>query len=276
MREYDTYKAVYCGLCHQLGHTFGPLARFTLSYDFTFLAMLAMAVTEEKPAFDKCACFINPLKKSMTLCDCPSLLYSADAAIIMFYYKMLDNQADQRGLKKWGARLALIFLSKPHQQAAKRFPHLEEALATASSAQTQLEQEHCNQIDRACEPTAQALSKICEQLTQDTNNRRVLNRFGYLLGRYIYLCDALDDLEEDQKSGNYNPFLQAAEMAGEPNLQQCRQQAMDTLYMTIGEIGKTYSLLALTNFEPILSNVVYLGLKHTVSLIINKRSDQND
>lgn len=35
--EFDTYKAIYCGLCKQLGRAFGPFARMTLSYDFAFL-----------------------------------------------------------------------------------------------------------------------------------------------------------------------------------------------------------------------------------------------
>ena len=34
------YQAAYCGLCHTLGRRCGVLARFTLNYDFTLLAML--------------------------------------------------------------------------------------------------------------------------------------------------------------------------------------------------------------------------------------------
>lgn len=29
---------------------------------------------------------------------------------------------------------------------------------------------------------------------------------GYNLGRWIYLMDAADDLEEDREKNNYNPF----------------------------------------------------------------------
>lgn len=40
MAEYEHYQGIYCSLCRQLGKRYGPLARLTLSYDFTFLAMV--------------------------------------------------------------------------------------------------------------------------------------------------------------------------------------------------------------------------------------------
>ena len=60
VRELETYKAVYCGLCGQLGEAFGPAARLTLSYDFVFLAMLHYAVTPDaRPVFERRWCFVN-------------------------------------------------------------------------------------------------------------------------------------------------------------------------------------------------------------------------
>ena len=61
--EYETYKSIYCGLCQQLGREYTPLARMTLSFDFTFLAALNMALAEGKPVYTKRKCPANPLKK---------------------------------------------------------------------------------------------------------------------------------------------------------------------------------------------------------------------
>ena len=52
LREYEAYKAVYCGLCGQLGRSFGPVARMTLSYDFAFLAMLHYAAGDQAPVIE--------------------------------------------------------------------------------------------------------------------------------------------------------------------------------------------------------------------------------
>lgn len=39
----DAYQSAYCGLCHALGKRHGLLARMTLQYDFTFLAIVLSA-----------------------------------------------------------------------------------------------------------------------------------------------------------------------------------------------------------------------------------------
>ena len=44
IKDYEMYKAVYCTLCRKLGRKYGILSRLTLSYDFTFLALLNMSL----------------------------------------------------------------------------------------------------------------------------------------------------------------------------------------------------------------------------------------
>ena len=34
----------------------------------------------------------------------------------------------------------------------------------------------------------------------------LFGRMGFYFGKFIYLLDAYDDVEEDVKKGNYNPF----------------------------------------------------------------------
>ena len=79
---------IYCGLCKQLSHSYGPFARLTLSYDFTFLALLDMALKDESPQFKTENCLYNPLKKKPCCVSCQSLHYSASVAMLIYYYKM--------------------------------------------------------------------------------------------------------------------------------------------------------------------------------------------
>ena len=39
-RDFDLYRAVYCGLCRCMRRRYGLLAPMFLNYDFTFLALL--------------------------------------------------------------------------------------------------------------------------------------------------------------------------------------------------------------------------------------------
>ena len=40
VKEYETYRASYCGLCHSLKKQSGRIGQLTLSFDMTFLALL--------------------------------------------------------------------------------------------------------------------------------------------------------------------------------------------------------------------------------------------
>ncbi len=256
--ELEAYKAVYCGLCRELGRRFGMAARFTLSYDFTFLAMLDMAMREESPAIGRRRCTFNPLKKAPAVEGGEALAYACDVAVLMLWHKLRDDVADSGFWKGLRARMGLLLARRGYRKAAARQPELSGIMAQAMERQSALEQRGAG-LDEACQPTADILSAVLERLAHDPGQRRVLQRLGMMLGRYVYLADALDDLERDRKSGCYNPFLTAAgEESGE-----LRDNAAGSLYLTIAEASKAYELLDIRRFGPVLDNILFLGLRQT-------------
>ena len=48
VRDYESFRAMYCGLCRTLRKRHGVTGRLTLSYDMTFLATLLNAVYERE------------------------------------------------------------------------------------------------------------------------------------------------------------------------------------------------------------------------------------
>ena len=46
IREYERYRAYYCGLCKSLKSDAGMRGQISLSYDMTFLALLLSALYE--------------------------------------------------------------------------------------------------------------------------------------------------------------------------------------------------------------------------------------
>ena len=48
LREYEYYRGVYCGLCRSLGKCTGQCSRMMLGYDFTFMALVRLALEEPK------------------------------------------------------------------------------------------------------------------------------------------------------------------------------------------------------------------------------------
>lgn len=264
--EYDTYKAVYCGLCKQLSRSYGPFARLTLSYDFTFLALLQMAIGEVPPVFKRQNCLYNPLKKRPCCLDCQGLHFSASAAMLLLYYKLLDNIADERYPQKAGYLLALPFVRRAWKKARAQLPKMDEEIGRQMKKQASLEQNNCSSSDAASEPIAVCLSVLFRELSNEEGQRRVLERLGYLMGRWIYLADALDDLQEDRIKGRYNPFISG--MKNGQDMIGLKEQAIFSLNLTAGEIAKTFELLTLNRYQDILSNIIYLGLKASVSRIL--------
>ena len=210
---------------------------------------------------------LDTLQAYKALCD------AADCAMILLWEKLKDDLQDSGFVKKLGVRLLRPFARRPYRLAAARRPELARMAQEYTAAQNALEKAGCADVDQAAEPTARLLSALLEELSGDEKQRRVLGRTGYLLGRFIYLCDALDDLEDDQKSGGYNPFLLRNAAKG-MTAEEIRQDAKGSLYLTVSELGLCCDLLQLQRFAGIINNVLCLGLKGSVDQIMERKKQR--
>ena len=104
------------------------------------------------------------------------------------------------------------------------------------------------------DPTAKALSKILALCSEDSSQKRVLERMGYCLGRYIYLMDAFCDLEDDKKTGSYNVLKNKKES-------EIKDFVTEQIYFSINESAKAFELLDIKKYKTILGNIIYLGLE---------------
>ncbi len=266
IKEYETYKAVYCSLCKKLGKSYGLLSRFTLSYDFTFLALLNMSLKEGCDGFEHKRCAFNPLKKCNYCKNLDAIDMPAAAAMIMLYYKILDNIADERGFKKVTYWCLKPIFSRAHKKAAKNYPQIEAAVSEYIAAQNALEKANCTSIDEAADPTAKVMEKILMLCSETQMQKRVLQRMGYCLGRYIYLLDASIDLPEDIKKGSYNVLKNIDD-------DNINDRIKKQLYFCVNEAAKAFELLDIKKYKTILGNIIYLGLEETfLKELNNERS----
>ena len=114
--EWEAYRGIYCGLCRTLGRRFGPLARLTLSYDFTFYATLEMALREEVPEFRRRSCGVNPLRRCRHCEENEALNRAADMAILSLWYKAADTIADGGFFGRCGGRLLRAMLRRQYRR----------------------------------------------------------------------------------------------------------------------------------------------------------------
>lgn len=270
VREYDQYKAVYCQLCRVLGEEYGYTARFALSYDCAFYALLALGDEPVEERRGRCVC--NPMK-ACTYLPSPGEAYKKAAAlcVLLTYHKLRDNLTDEGFWKSLGSRF-LFLLAKPKaKKAAKRYPDMASAVEQAMENQRQAELEQAG-IDRCADPTAKLLETLfgelagCEGSTgQGCRQRPALERFGYFLGRWVYLMDAADDLADDLRTGSFNPFIQRLGLAGKSGLSGDERKAADeacneALNATAAQLMLALNLIDLGKFGPIIENVAAKGL----------------
>lgn len=259
IKDFEAYKAVYCSLCKKLGRSYGILSRLTLSYDFAFLSLLNISLKSGCVSFERKRCAFNPFKKCNYCKSSDELDMPAAAAMIMLYYKILDNIKDEKGFKKLGFLLLKPIFSGAHKKAAKKYPLIEKTVAEYIESQNIAESNGNCTLDSACDPTAKALSKLLPLCSDDSSQKRVLERLGYCLGRYIYIMDAGCDIEKDIKSGSFNVLKKYVK---EGNIKKDTVLKTEPqIYFCINEAAKAFELLEIKKFKPILGNIIYLGLE---------------
>lgn len=258
VKEYEMYKAVYCSLCKTLGKHYGILSRLTLSYDFTFLALLNMSLKDGCDQIERKRCTFNPLKKCNYCKNTDSLMMPSAVAMIMLYYKILDNIADEKGFKKLGFTLLKPIFKGAYKKASENYPHINDIVKEYIDTQNNLEKSGCDQLDAVADPTAKALSKIFMLCSEDDTQKLVLQRLGYCVGRYVYLLDAAADFSKDTKQNKYNVLKFTCETQEDVN-----QKIEPQLYFCINEGAKAFELLDIKKYKHILGNIIYLGLEDT-------------
>lgn len=255
VREYEAYKAVYCGLCKKMGREYSFPSRFILSYDCTFYAMFLMSQKYKCTGFEKKRCTCNPLKKCSFCTGGEEALSKASAlCVILAYYKLLDDINDGKFFKRIIYKIIKPIFSRWRKKAAKNYPEIDREANLMLKNQFKAENNRNCCLDMAAEPTAQLLSQLLTMEAEDNSLKRIYTQLGYHLGRWIYLIDAADDLEHDRKNHSFNPFL----LENEKNYTKDEQRKI--LSRCLAQAFDAYNLLDITDFKGILDNIILMGL----------------
>lgn len=271
VKHYEAYKGVYCSLCKTLKKEYGVLASLTLNYDFTLLALTRLAFAEECCGFADSRCAYNPLKKCQKCINGnEELEYSAAAAMIMCYYKVADDIADSSFLKGLAKRMLKPYFAIKRKKAMKKYPVLDEIISRAMQKQSETEKGKETSVDLAADPSAKAMGEIlCQDFEGETKEK--LNRFGYLVGRWVYLMDALDDMKDDKKNNSYNVFNNINK-----NEKDSRDYAVGVINLTAGQLVRQFEGMKPARFSEIMENIVYDGLHNSMNEVISKKEEKKN
>lgn len=266
VKEYEFYRATYCGICRAMKKHTGTLSNVTLSYDSVFLALVRMLfVPDESFGVDKRRCIAHPLKRRPMLRENEALVYTARVFAILSYYKMRDDVADEGVAKK-----LLITPVRPilrHGRKRAKSPELGEIIKTKLDEITALERAGCESVDDVATPFGELLGEVFAS-GLDGSDRLVCYECGYHLGRYIYAADAAEDYERDRKEGKYNPYVLA--YGGKPLTPDNRRSIKTALILECKRIEGAVNLMPFgtrTTLENIIKNIIYLGLTDRIAFL---------
>ncbi len=273
VKEYECYRAVYCGLCRAMGKCTGQCSRMTLSYDIAFLAVCRMALLGEIPHFEQKRCFVHPLRKRSVAKRNETLDYCAGAAAILTYHQLCDDLADERGGKHFRARMAKPFAKKWRKRAAKQgLSALDEEVAAGLVRLSAIESKKKSSVDEPAAVFGDILASIMSfGLPED--KARIAEAAGRAIGRWIYIADALDDAADDEARGRYNPFLL---LYGHVPTDEEREGIEIALK---NELFFAESAIDLIDFsceelKSIVYNILYLGMPRRIERI--NRAERED
>lgn len=278
LREYEIYTGYYCGICKYIGETYGQFPRMALSYDAAFLALLLSGPDEEAddPRPEHCA--VHHIKYK-TIIRNRAVEYAGDVMLILAWHKLKDDTRDEGKLH---AKATIALLKRHYAKLQKKYPRLCERIDKGIGELSRLEEKHCDSIDRVAEPFARIMSDLFSEGIdrlyidrKDESLREIFADVGYHMGKWIYLIDAVDDIEENLKNGSYNPLIYRFSYdEGSESTDDFRrridEQLRFNLFQYLAVAGATIEKLEMKKNSAIIDNVIYLGMNRRTEEVLKR------
>ena len=264
LKEYTVYRSFYCGLCHNLKQRYGRTAQMMLNYDLTFLALLLSGLYEpDTESFEK-RCIPHPVKKHKMV-ENEAVDYAADMCVLVSYQKLKDDWDDE---KKQTRRAAAAMLRPAYEKVAEKYPRQVKAIEENIRLLHEAEHQNCKDIDYVAGLTGKFLAELFvwkDDIWQDE-----LRTMGFFMGKYIYLMDALEDVEQDKKNKNYNLFSEYGPVWGTEK----EKEIHEILVAMMTEVSRSFERLPILQNAEIIRNILYSGVWCKYVMIKERNSKQ--
>ena len=214
----------------------------------TFLGFLLTGLYETETKREEHFCAMHPFKKHLCLRN-QWTAYAADMNVLLTYYKCLDDWQDERKLT------ACLFgqaLKGNVKKLAERYERQSRCLRDNLAALSAYEKEKQYDIDKTAGFFGAIMAELFVYAEDEWADK--LRRMGFFFGKFIYLMDAYEDIEEDLKQGRYNPL---ADLYKKDTFEQECQQI---LKMMMAETSRVFEQLPILEDAEILRNILYAGV----------------
>lgn len=258
-KEFDIYHSYYCGICRELKKKYGGLGQLSLSYDMTFLAILLTGLYEPETRVGSCKCVAHPFESHETRNNIFTE-YAADMNMLFACYKCQDDWEDERKFGKYAyGRMLEARAGRLKKEYADKVRTISLMMQDFSDAERSGDAD----IDTLAGLFGRIMAEIMAAREDEWADN--LRRLGFFLGKFIYLCDAYEDVEKDIRKGMPNPLKQKFES---PDFEE---ECKTILMMMISECCKEFEKLPILENVEILRNILYSGVWGRYEIVHEKR-----
>ncbi|MCR5735341.1 MAG: DUF5685 family protein [Lachnospiraceae bacterium] len=272
-KEFAVYRSYYCGLCKCLKREHGPSGQLSLSNDMTFVIMLLTALYEPKETEKTVRCIPHPFEKHPARTN-EYTEYAADMNVLLTYYKCMDDWKDEKKASRYlYGNVLKGSVKKIEEKYPEKAAYIKERLKAI--------EEYENKNEPLIDLPSGAFGDIMAEILCYRHDawEKDLRELGFYLGKFIYIMDAYEDMEKDEKSGNYNPINTRNRIiegkSGEAKddvIQDFKDKNNDgydddliastesMLAMMMGECAKAFERLPIIKDVTILRNILYSGV----------------
>lgn len=270
VKEYELYKATYCGLCRAMGKRTGCISKMTLNYDFVFLVLMRKVAEKRSGAIKMRRCIAHPLKRRPMLEIDETLEYCARSSVMLTRLKLKDNVSDSRGMKRLLAKIAGI-MSIFFKKTPSELKPLEDTLRSKIDTLSRLESESCDSVDTVAAVFGELLSAVAAY-GLDGEEATLCAKIGYHLGKWIYIIDAIDDLEDDVRTGSFNVV---ANSLGKSLTDDDRRMLRTALMLELEQMSHSVEALDFSSHrdvEGIIKNTIYIGMVDKTNCVLKLKT----
>ena len=175
----------------------------------------------------------------------------------------MDDWQDE---KKITRRAMAATLKKDVAKIAQKYPQKAEIIRQSLADLSKAEQSKETNIDLVSGYFGTIMAQMAA--IYDDEWSQVLQRLGYQLGKFIYLLDAFEDLEDDRKAGRYNVLEFHTD---HPDFETFCEKVLNAV---MSQCAREFELLPIIQDAEILRNIIYSGVWTRFELVRAKRANQ--
>lgn len=258
-KEFDVYRSYYCGLCRAMKDRCGNLARLSLSYDMTFVYMLLSGLYEPATELKQCKCALHPFEK-INYSENSIAEYVSDMSLLMTYFKCKDDWDDD---KKISRGLLMNALRGKYRKLGYFYEDKLRQIEDLFAEIRRGEKEDLLDVDYMSGLFGNIMALVMVQ--KEDEWAPLLGRMGFFMGKFIYIMDAYEDIEEDLKHKQYNPLVKLYQS---PDFEGEMQQILS---MMMGECCREFEKMPILENVDILRNILYSGVWVRYEAVHSKR-----